>query len=133
VSPLRRTPTPVGLLIAQAMAAANMTQGQLARRLGVSQPSVSRWMSTPVLPAVEVVHEIAKVLDIDLGTLLAAAAQVRPDRQWITVPVEAEPEPDPRLVMAELAVLVGRRSPLRRTERRTLIEVLDHIVRVYLD
>jgi transcriptional regulator with XRE-family HTH domain len=42
----------------------SMTQEQLAFRLGVSQPMVSKWFSGRTIPRIDTIDRICKVLEI---------------------------------------------------------------------
>lgn len=49
----------------------NMTQGELANRLGVTAPAVNKWENGNSLPDIMLLAPIARLLDITLDTLLS--------------------------------------------------------------
>lgn len=49
----------------------NMTQEEMARRLGVTAPAVNKWESGNSLPDIMLLAPIARLLDISLDTLLS--------------------------------------------------------------
>lgn len=62
-------------LIADARRASPIrTQEALAAELGVSQSTVSGWEGARAVPAVATLDDLARVLELDGGQVLAAAA-----------------------------------------------------------
>lgn len=53
-----------------------LTQGALAKRIGVKQPTVSAWESGKTSPSVQTLVDLSRVLGIDLAELTNAAAEV---------------------------------------------------------
>lgn len=49
----------------------NMTQEEMARRLGVTAPAVNKWENGNSLPDIALLAPIARLLDISLDTLLS--------------------------------------------------------------
>lgn len=47
-----------------------ITNKALAEKLGVAPETVSRWCTNDIQPPVETLHDIAKVLDVDIRELL---------------------------------------------------------------
>lgn len=52
-----------------------LSQRELAERLYVTRTSVNRWECGNRLPDAEMITRLPKILDVDVGTLLSAAAQ----------------------------------------------------------
>jgi transcriptional regulator with XRE-family HTH domain len=61
------------------LVARNMRQGQLARRIGVAESTVSRWLSDRNVPEPEQCAAIAQVLRIPLTDVLRAAGHPVPN------------------------------------------------------
>ena len=57
----------MGYLVLKARAAADITQAQLARRIGTSQPMVARWESGKQLPSVRTLLRVAEATGFDLS------------------------------------------------------------------
>lgn len=53
-----------------------LTQGALAKRIGVKQPTVSAWESGKTSPSVQTLVDLSRVLGVDLAELTNAAAEV---------------------------------------------------------
>lgn len=66
-----------GTAIRDARIAKKLSQGQVARHLKVSQPSVSAWESGDAFPAVPMLTPLAQLLDLNLEEVLALAAAGR--------------------------------------------------------
>lgn len=56
----------VGYLILKARAAAELSQAQLAKKIGTSQPTIARWESGAQLPSVRSLIRIAEATGFDL-------------------------------------------------------------------
>lgn len=52
------------------LAERNVTSRELAMQLGKTETSVSRWCTNDMQPSLETLHEIARVLDVDIRELL---------------------------------------------------------------
>jgi len=48
----------------------NVTSRQLARHLGKTETTISRWCTNDMQPPVEVLYEIARFLQVDVADLL---------------------------------------------------------------
>ncbi|MEO7803317.1 MAG: helix-turn-helix transcriptional regulator [Actinomycetota bacterium] len=57
----------VGYLILKARARAELSQEQLARKIGTSQPMVARWESGSQIPSVRSLLKIAEATGLDLA------------------------------------------------------------------
>lgn len=57
----------VGYLVLKARAAADMSQAQLARAIGTSQPTIARWESGSQVPSVRSMMKIAEATGFELA------------------------------------------------------------------
>ena len=82
----------IGSKLAQARKTANLTQEQLAERLGVTRQAVSRWESDAAYPETEKIVRMARLLNVSCDYLL---------RDDIAAGDRPAPPPDPvtRLLM----------------------------------
>ena len=58
-------------IIRQRRKALGLTQEQIAQRLGVSAPAVNKWESGVSYPDITLLPPLARLLKIDLNTLLS--------------------------------------------------------------
>ena len=91
----------IGSKLAQARKATNLTQEQLAERLGVTRQAVSRWESDAAYPETEKIVRMARLLNVSCDYLL---------RDDIGLGGTEAPPPDP--VTRLLRQAVGRRVQL---------------------
>ena len=61
----------IGVFIANCRKEKNLTQEQLAEKLGVSNKSISRWENGKTMPDYSILKDLCTVLDIDINELLA--------------------------------------------------------------
>ena len=61
----------IGLFIASRRRAQNLTQEQLAEKIGVSNKTVSKWETGKTMPDYSVVESLCQVLNISVGELIA--------------------------------------------------------------
>ena len=61
----------IGKFIAELRKEKNMTQEQLAERLGVSNKSISRWENGVTMPDSSLLNEICGLLDININELMS--------------------------------------------------------------
>ena len=66
-------PKKTGALIAKRRGELNLTQTELAEKLGVTNKAISRWETGRGYPDIEMLPELAKVLDISVQELLDGA------------------------------------------------------------
>ncbi len=52
-----------------------LTQNQLARAMFVNNTTISKWESGSRLPSADMIARLARVLEVDVGTLLSTAAE----------------------------------------------------------
>ena len=91
----------IGSKLAQARRAANLTQEQLAERLGVTRQAVSRWESDAAYPETDKIVRMARLLNVSCDYLL---------RDDIGLGGNEAPPPDP--VTRLLKQAVGRKVQL---------------------
>lgn len=65
-------PPAVNISIRQLRDSAGLTQRELARRLGVTQPNVARWESGRSIPDLKTLQRIADALDLNLAVIFSA-------------------------------------------------------------
>lgn len=68
-------------LIRDRRKALGMSQGDLARVLGITQGAVSQWESGITLPAFGMIAPLANALEIPIETLLKEGSNAVPDNQ----------------------------------------------------
>ena len=61
----------IGLFIATKRREQNLTQAQLAERIGVSNKTVSKWETGKTMPDYSVVELLCQVLNVTVGELIA--------------------------------------------------------------
>ncbi len=120
-----RQPTDFGWWVLKQMADRNppMSQADLARRVRVSQSTVSRWIYDPIRPDTDKLAQLADALDLDRGEVLTRAGHGRP------ATVTEGASTDPRL--AKLAILLGHNSPIPESELAVLRSVVDGVIAPY--
>lgn len=62
--------TIIGTFVAQKRKEKNMTQAQLAERLGVSNKTISKWETGKCMPDYSVIESLCKELDISIAELM---------------------------------------------------------------
>lgn len=56
--------------LAEAIRNSGMTQTELARRLGIRQPTIGQYLSGRSMPALDTFANLCKVLDLDANDIL---------------------------------------------------------------
>ena len=108
---------PIGTNIKKLRRENNMTQEQLARRLGIAFQSVSRWENGQVYPDIELMPAIAEVFGVSVDSLMG-------------IP-EAEKERLASTLVSEFVKLCREKEFLKNTER--MAGLLRRIRRDYAD
>lgn len=124
-------PTEFGYFLLSKMAAHEppLSQAELARRTGVGQASISRWIYKPGRPEPEKLQLLADTLGIKYDDLLALAGYGRPSQNAVGVPARPRPELIP--LAAELSAMLQAESPLTDDDRAYIENVVDRIIDPY--
>ena len=69
-----------GKRICRLRKAANMTQRDLANRLGISEPAVCKWETDSSMPDVMLLTPLARALHTDLNTLFSYEEKLSPEK-----------------------------------------------------
>lgn len=56
--------------VLKAMKKSNMTQAELARRIGIGRSTVNAWLNYGCCPSTKYIADIARVLGVEVKTLL---------------------------------------------------------------
>ena len=98
---------PVWALFREARRRAGLTQAELARRVGTSQPAIARYERARAMPDLDTLHRIVEACGLDLRLELA--------------------EPDPQRAAAQRSAL--ERTPEERLQANTRQVELVHALR----
>lgn len=74
----------IGKLIAKCRKEKNLTQEQLAEKLGISAKSVSRWENGKTLPDYAVIEDLTKLLDISINEFFYGERISQNEREHIS-------------------------------------------------
>ncbi|MCM1033878.1 MAG: helix-turn-helix domain-containing protein [Odoribacter sp.] len=69
----------VTLRLKQILKSKQITQSELARRLGVNPMTVSGWVSGKRYPSIEVLDSLATMLDVDITDFFSAPRVAQPE------------------------------------------------------
>lgn len=94
--------------LTEAMAAAGLSQSELARRAGVNESPISRWLKGSNTPSIEQLRLIAPVLGVPLIDLVVSAGHLTADE----VGMADHPQPPKPPVWSRDAILDMLRSEL---------------------
>lgn len=121
-----RQPTDLGWWLLQQMAAHTppLSQSDLARRTGVGQATISRWIYHPIRPDTDKLAKLAHALGADLGDLLHLAGHGRP-----THGPDTPPTADP--LLAKISILIGDHSPVPPERLARLRAHLEMVIEPY--
>lgn len=124
-------PTEFGYFVMKKMAAHDppLSQAELARRTGVGQATISRWIFNPGRPNSEKLRLLATTLGVDYAQLLTIAGYGEPSGDITTALSELRPEVDP--LSAELAAMLAPSSPLTDDDRAFLGHTVDRLIDPY--
>ena len=67
----------IGSKLARSRKAANLTQEQLAERLGVTRQAVSRWESDAAYPETDKIVRMARLLNVSCDTICSGTISTR--------------------------------------------------------
>lgn len=120
-----KQPTDFGWWLLQRMADRDspLSQADLAKRVRVSQSTISRWIYDPIRPDTDKLTQLADALGLNRGEVLERAGHGRPGGAVTAAPT------DP--LLAKLAILVGEHSPVPAGEHETLRAVLTGVIAPY--
>jgi transcriptional regulator with XRE-family HTH domain len=105
--------------LAQAMDAARVeSAADLARRAGISEPMVSRWLRGQNQPDIENLRKLSPVLGIPVLTLTVAAGHLSP----LEAKIREMPAPVPQEIDVPTAI---------REDRNLIPEAREHLERQY--
>lgn len=74
----------IGKFIAECRKGKNLTQEQLAEKLGVSNKSISRWENAKTMPDISLFEPICKELDISFNELLTGEKICNNDTEYLS-------------------------------------------------
>ena len=74
----------IGKFIAECRKEKNLTQEQLAEKLGVSNKSISRWENAKTMPDISLFEPICKELDISFNELLTGEKICNNDTEYLS-------------------------------------------------
>ncbi len=80
----------IGERLSAARKAKGITQEELATLLNVSRPTISHWENGRILPDVEMLHALSKVLDADFFAKEQAPALAEETEDAAQTPIQAE-------------------------------------------
>lgn len=76
-------PEKAGAFIAELRKQKNMTQKELAKKLGVTDKAISRWETGRGYPDIEVLPDLAKILSVSINELLVGELQPKGERVYV--------------------------------------------------
>jgi transcriptional regulator with XRE-family HTH domain len=119
-TPRRPQNAPVAIGRALRQLRGQTTQVQLAKALGTTQASVSRWESDkdPSVPSFDEMHAIERHLKAPRGALLVAAGLVEVDGVEAALLADPDLEPGERDLVLDVYRLGIQRSAERRKPRK---------------
>lgn len=113
----------IGLRIKNLREERGYSQGELARRVGVTQPTVSDWENNKTEPTVDNLRILAVEFDVFFEWLATGRGERRFAPQALEPPAEYRVEREPRGDEARLLEAFRR---LSGTRREALLEFLSH-------
>jgi transcriptional regulator with XRE-family HTH domain len=121
-----RTPTEFGWFIMRKMGDFDppLRQADLARRAGVSESTISRWLYSPGKPDDDKLDQLADALQVDHGELLAKAGYGRPADHVAEPPIHRHAR--------NIDAILSPNSPVPPEDREALERVLDRLIDPYL-
>ncbi len=122
-----RQPTELGWWLLRAMAARNLSQTDLAAKIGVAQGTISRAIYDRRRFDLDMLRRLAAALDTPYGEVLALAGY---DELAVTTPEQPAPEPEDEL-LTRLRLMLDRSSPIPPAQLDTLRTVLAGVIAPY--
>lgn len=124
-------PTEFGYFVMAKMAEHDppLSQAELARRTGVGQATISRWIFTPGRPNPEKLRLLADTLGVEYTALMTIAGYGAPSEDIADALSDLRPEVDP--LSAELSAMLAEGSPLSEDERAFLKHTVDRLIDPY--
>lgn len=98
-----------------------VTRNELARRVGISPSSLSRWINGHVRPEHDKLETLARVIGADLDDVLARAGYGRPATEITSLQL-AHP------LALEIDLMLANNSPLSRADRDMLEKIIDRMI-----
>jgi transcriptional regulator with XRE-family HTH domain len=122
-----RTFTDLGWWMARAMADRDLSQTELAAKIGVKQGTISRWMHEPRRPNLDALRRLAAALDTPYGEVLTLAGYAD---DTAPTALQDDPEPDHPIV-EKLRLMLDRSTPIPADKLATLEAVLAGVIAPY--
>lgn len=124
-------PTEFGYFLMRKMADHEppLSQAELARRTGVGQASISRWIYKPGRPEISKLRLLASALEIEYDELMTIAGYGKPSDDITDALSGLRPDVDPLAI--ELSTMIDDASPLSDGERELLRQMVDRLIDPY--
>lgn len=124
-------PTEFGYFLLRKMAEHDppLSQAELARRMGVGQSTISRWIFAPGRPQDDKLRLLAAAIDVKLNDLLAMAGYGEPSGDVANALSNLRLDVDP--LAEELSAMLDDSSPLSATDRAFLRHTVDRLMDPY--
>jgi transcriptional regulator with XRE-family HTH domain len=124
-------PTEFGYFVMRKMAAHDppLTQAELARRTGMGQATISRWIFSPGRPNPEKLKLLATSLGVDYSELLTIAGYGEPASDVAEALASIRPDMDK--IAVELAEMLAESSALSGEDRAFLRHTVDRLIDPY--
>lgn len=106
-----------------------LSQAELARRTGVGQATISRWIYKPGRPDVEKLRLLASSLDVEFEQLLSIAGYGEPAENITEALATLRPDVDP--LAEELSAMLADGSPLPEDDREFLRHTVNRLMDPY--
>lgn len=124
-------PTVFGLWLMRKMATHEppLSQAELARRSGIGQATISRWIFQEHKPDTRRLEKLATALGVPFAEVLTIAGHGTPSEDISTALAGLRPDIDPLAI--ELSTMLDEESPLDGRDREMLRQVVDRLVDPY--
>lgn len=114
-----------GPYLTQAMAAAGLSQADLARLTGISDSIISKWRRGQATPSVENLRLLAPALGVTTRDLVVRAGHMFPDEVGLKEP-PVPPKPPARL--ASLQDDINAEPGLSEGDKRLMIDLYERLL-----